>query len=116
MGQLVKTGAFPESAGAVVEKYMSLVKCSSIKDAMDFCSRKEVLKKYGTEVFIIGGGQIYKQTLPFANRIYLTRIHKNFQGDAFYPKIPESDFQEIQRKDFPCGALPFSFLIFERRK
>lgn len=111
--QLFEKGAYPESATLITEKSLSVVVCPSIKDAMDFCSRKEVLEKYGKEIFIIGGGEIYKQTLPFVNRIYLTRIHKDYEGDAFYPEISTEEFQEVSRKETP-EPVPHSFLVYER--
>ena len=40
-----------------------------------------------TETFIIGGAEIYKQALPLANKIYLTRINKNYKGDAYFPEL-----------------------------
>ena len=39
------------------------------------------------EVFIIGGGSIYKQFMEYCNRLYITRIYKDFEGDAFFPEI-----------------------------
>ena len=98
----------------IMEQALSVVVCSSIEDAMDFCSRKEVLQQHGTEIFISGGGGIYKQTLSLVQRIYLTRIHKNFKGDAFYPEIPEEQFQEVYRKDINEAPVPYSFITYER--
>ena len=112
--QLFERGAYPENSALVAEKSLSTVICSSIKDAMDFCSHTEVLDKYGTEIFIIGGGEIYKQTLPFTHRIYLTRIYKDYEGDAFYPEIPMEEFQEVSRKETP-EPVPHSFLVYERK-
>ena len=51
-----------------------------------------------TEVFIIGGGEIYKQAMPFANRIYLTRIHGMFSGDTKFPEINNSEWKEIEKE------------------
>ena len=90
-----------------------LVICSSLPDAMDFCSTQAVLQKYGREVFIIGGGEIYKQSLPLVQKIYLTRIHKNYKGDAFYPAIPKEEFKEVQKRACP-GPPPYSFITYER--
>ena len=112
--QLFEKGAYPNSAALVSEKSLSTAICPSIKEAMSFCSQKEVLEKYGKEIFIIGGGEIYRQTLPFVNRIYLTRIHKDYEGDAFYPEIPLEEFQEVSRKETP-EPIPHSFLVYERR-
>lgn len=111
---LVERGAYPENAALIMEKSLSTVVCSSIEAAMDFCSQKEVLAKYGKEIFIIGGGEIYKQTLPFTHRIYLTRIHKDYEGDAFYPEIPMEEFEEVSRKETP-EPVPHSFLVYKRK-
>ena len=52
------------------------------------------------EVFIIGGEQIFKETLPVADRIYLTEIHKNIEGDAFMPELNKEEWiaTEIERR------------------
>jgi dihydrofolate reductase len=55
-----------------------------------------------TELFIIGGGEIFKQSLSIVDKIYLTRIHHAFDGDVFFPEIPEPEWKEISRKD--CEA------------
>ena len=87
--------------------------CRSIEDAMAFCSQKEVLKKHGPEIFITGGGEIYNQSLPFVKYIYLTRIHRSYKGDAFYPELPLKMFKEINRKDY-SGNPSYSFITYEK--
>jgi dihydrofolate reductase len=69
---------------------------------------------YGNEVFIVGGGEIYQQTLDLVDRIYLTLIHKNFEGDARYPDLVLKDFKEVKRDD-RTEPVPFSFLVYERK-
>ena len=98
---------------AATKKALSVIMCPSIKEAMDFCSQKTVLQNYGNEIFIIGGGEIYKQTLPLVDCIYLTRIHKSYKGDAFYPDIPREEFRETDRKDCD-GRPPYSFITYKR--
>lgn len=44
------------------------------------------------EVFVIGGAEIFKTSLPAANRIYLTRIHQDFEGDVFFPEISTNEW------------------------
>ena len=69
------------------------------------------------EVFIIGGGSIYRETLPLARRLYLTEVHTNCEGDTFFPDIDRKHWKEISRQDFPHGATfphPFSFVVYER--
>lgn len=60
-----------------------------------------LLKKYiesPDECFIIGGAQIYQMTLPFANKLYITKIDEDFDGDTFFPKVSESMWKEVERE------------------
>lgn len=62
------------------------------------------------EAMVIGGQSIYNLALPLADRIYLTRIHHNFQGDTFFPKIDNKKWQEISRQSYPKDKRnPFSY-------
>ena len=67
------------------------------------------------EIFIIGGGEIYKQSLHKVQTIYLTRVHEAFEGDAFYPEVSKKQFREAKRQDRE-GNPPYSFLIYEKIK
>ncbi|MBQ0081139.1 MAG: dihydrofolate reductase [Alistipes sp.] len=70
------------------------------------------------EIFVIGGAQIYAQTLHLAQRIYLTEVHHTFDGDTYFPSFDRNLFRELSREDFPCGAdfpHPFSFVLLERK-
>ncbi len=62
-----------------------LVICSSIQTAIDYVSRTQ-LSVDRSEIFIIGGAQIYKQALPLADKLYLTLIKGRYQGDSFFPR------------------------------
>ena len=48
-----------------------------------------------TEVFIIGGAQIYQMAIPFANTMYITRVHHTFDGDAFFPEYDKSQWKLV---------------------
>ena len=96
-----------------LKKNSPVVICPSVKKAMNLCHQNEIHQQYGKEIFIIGGGEIYKQTLPLVHLIYLTRIHQKYEGDAFYPEIPEREFQEVDRKDCK-GNPPYSFITYKR--
>jgi dihydrofolate reductase len=70
------------------------------------------------EVFIAGGGEIYRQALPLADRLYITRIHANVEGDTVFPEIDENEWHVIDREDYDAderNPYPFSFLVYERR-
>jgi dihydrofolate reductase len=76
----------------------------------------EANKKNETEVFIIGGADIYKQTIDMADKVYYTKIHNSFEGDALFPVIDESKWKLLSKKDIPADSknkFPFSFYIYE---
>jgi dihydrofolate reductase len=68
------------------------------------------LTAQASEVFVIGGAEIYRQALPLGHRLYLTRVHQQIEGDAFFPQWEEKEFRETQREDHPG----FSFLVYDR--
>ncbi len=65
------------------------------------------------EIFIIGGGQVYEQMLPYADRLYLTRIHHTFpDADTFFPAIDMNSWQLVSRETFSAddnNPYDFSF-------
>lgn len=69
------------------------------------------------EVFIIGGGEIYRQAMPLADRLYLTVIHRDYDGDTTFPEIDERQWTRTFReyhergKDFPY---PFEYIDYRR--
>lgn len=84
----------------------------NLNDAISYCQTPSN-KWNRNEIFIIGGESIYKQTMTLINKIYLTLIHKQFDGDTFYPKIPQN-FIETQRSKNSYLDLEFSFIIYEK--
>lgn len=70
----------------------------------------------GEELFIIGGGEVYRQTIALADRIYLTRVWADYKADTFFPEIDMSIWKEVSREDFPAeGETPaYSFILLER--
>ncbi len=70
------------------------------------------------EIFVAGGGQIYRLALPHASRIYLTVVHATYDGDAFFPDIPSGDWLLVNDRRFPTDerhAVPYSFREYRRR-
>ena len=66
------------------------------------------------EIFILGGGEIFSQTINQADRIYLTEIKKDFDGDSFFPQIDPSQFQIVKKEDH-SDPMPFSYLDYARK-
>jgi dihydrofolate reductase len=86
-------------------------------------SLEEALRRAGEtdckEVFVAGGGQIYAEALPVADKIYLTRVHAVVEGDAFFPVFSEREWELISNADFPVDekhAYSYSFQVWQRKK
>jgi dihydrofolate reductase len=86
---------------------------NNLKDAL-----KEARDSDEDEAFIIGGGEIYKLALQenLVDRIYLTRIHYEFEGDTFFPSL-SSEWKEINKEDFlkdEKHKYNFTFFTYEK--
>jgi len=92
------------------EKIEGCTMAYSIEDAINLCDSDN-------ENFIIGGGSIYKQFMPFTNKLYITKVHKDFDADTFYPEINFSEWEIIENQanlyDDKSG-LNYSYLIYKR--
>lgn len=67
------------------------------------------------EVMVIGGAEIYRNCLPQADRVYLTRIEKDVEGDAYFPSLPEGEWQQTSSSAGVDDApVRHQFLVFDR--
>lgn len=69
------------------------------------------------KVFIIGGGEIYRQAISFADMLYITKVDRTYDADTFFPDIKYSQWKEVDRVDFERGATyeyPFSFFTYKK--
>ena len=82
----------------------------SLADALAACADDD-------EVFVIGGAQIYREALPLAERIYLTRIDADYAGDVFFPSFPQEQWREASREP-PLASEPgqpaYEFVVLAR--
>ncbi len=93
-------GALPNRRNIVLsfdnEQFEGCQTALSIENALEMCSEEE-------KVFFIGGASIYSQTYPLVDKLYLTKIHADFEADTFFPEIDYSKWQlessEIHEKD-----------------
>lgn len=70
------------------------------------------------EVFIIGGADIYKQSMPEADRLYLTEIKATIEGDTFFPEFDKKNWKETMRQSHAADerhVYAFDFVIYERK-
>ena len=91
------------------EESINEKKMNALKKAADTNSK---------EAFIIGGGEIYKQAIEIADKIYLTRVHATIDGDTFFPAIDENKWQLTANQDFAADekhAFAYSFQTWKTK-
>lgn len=84
----------------------------SLSEAFEYCKNEE-------EIFVVGGAEIYHQSLPLSDKIYLTRVHGIFAGDTYFPEIPPNEWKELSREEFRAdekNIYPYSFIQYTRIK
>lgn len=87
--------------------------CSDLPSAIEAAKATDC-----KETFIIGGGEIYKEAMILADRIYMTRVHAVLDGDTFFPVIDEKQWKLTSNLDFPADekhAYAYSFQLWEER-
>jgi len=118
----------PNRRNIVVSKTLSNNLANSIPGVEFYPSLNEAIEAASTvtdvypnladEIFIIGGGEIYHETVPIASKIYLTLVHTVIDdADTFFPKLNPSEWHETRRESFDYGEKyerPFEFIVLER--
>ncbi|MAD46378.1 MAG: dihydrofolate reductase [Oceanospirillaceae bacterium] len=90
---------------------------SSLEEARDLANSLAIVNGQD-EAMIIGGAEIYSQALPLVERMYMTEVHADVDGDARFPEFDRSLWQAVAREDFQAeGGNPYdySFVVYERR-
>ncbi len=93
------------------EKFEGAETVYSIDEAIERCSENE-------ESFIMGGAMVYKQFFPIAHKIYLTKIHKDFEADTFFPEVTKDDWKVVKEERISSdeqAGLEYSFIDLERK-
>ncbi|MFT5419816.1 MAG: dihydrofolate reductase [Candidatus Endobugula sp.] len=92
----------------------------SIDDALRLAEAQSLIDGKD-EVMVIGGAEIYKTALAQADRIYLTRVDTEIEGDAFFPEVDEKQWREVSRESFlavdstlKTNAYAYAFCLLER--
>lgn len=110
-------GPLPNRTNIVIsdvpgEQFDGCQMAASIEEAMTSLDNEE-------EAFVIGGGMVYKQFLPHARKIYLTRVEHTFEADTFFPSLNLDEWNEIHRESVGASDkndYPHTFLIYERKE
>lgn len=75
----------------------------------------EIAKQHETEeIFNIGGGQIYTLGLPYTDRLYLTLVDTDIEGDTYFPEYEKKFTKIISKRDFEDDNFKYSFVVLER--
>ena len=77
----------------------------------------EAAKKIDDDIYIIGGGNIYKQAMELADVLYITEVHHEFDGDTYFPEIDLDDWEEVERENCTKDEkhpYAYSFVTYKR--
>lgn len=88
------------------EDYEDVAAFSSVSEAISHLAAHDL-------VFVIGGGEVYRQLMDYADRLYITEIHDEFEGDTYFPEYRD-DIGEIWREVMRDDREDFSFVIYDR--
>lgn len=94
------------------DKIEGCIMAYSLEEAIEKCPDNETC-------FIIGGGMVYRQFLPIASQLYITRVHKVFEADTFFPEVNLDDWELVETEEHgPEGNNDFSYTytIYKRKE
>lgn len=87
----------------------NIVVVSSVEQALKYCDNEEA--------FVIGGGMIYKEFLPFADKLYLTEIEDSLENaDTYFPSFDKNEYKRTVVKSTDENGIAFSHIIYEKIK
>ncbi|HOU03648.1 MAG: dihydrofolate reductase [Bacteroidales bacterium] len=94
------------------ETFDGAIAAYSVKDALEKCPDDN-------DIFIIGGGSIYRQFMPLADRLYITLVHKKARADVFFPSIDPAVWKVVCEEVYDPGnqeGVPYTYFIYDRKK
>jgi len=83
----------------------------SIEDALSKCEKGEI-------IFVIGGGSVYRQFMPIADRLYVTHVHKKAPADIYFPVIDPEVWDIAEKEEFKeteVQGIPYTYIIYKRK-
>ena len=94
------------------ETFEDAITAYSLDDSLAKCSP-------GEEIFIIGGGSIYRQFMQIADRLFITHVHKKAPADIYFPEIDKKIWEISEKEEFVTGeneSIPYTYTVYQRRK
>ncbi|NQY51802.1 MAG: dihydrofolate reductase [Piscirickettsiaceae bacterium] len=115
-----------ESIGRPLPGRKNIVVTSNTDYHVDGCTVASSLERalcaasnYGKEIMVIGGASLYEQFLPRVNRVYMTHVNAELEGDSWFSDWDESQWREIRREDHVSdeeNQYPYSFVVYDRMR
>lgn len=71
------------------------------------------------EMVVIGGGQLYKEALPLMDRLYITQVHADVEGDVYFPEVDWDEWEEVAAQEQGASEqnpYSYSFVVYDRRR
>lgn len=95
-----------ESLGTILPNRKHIILCNDMQmnienenvEILDDISKLDKYINSEEECFVIGGATIYKLLMPYANKMYITKINQDFEGDVYFPEIKEDIWKEVSRE------------------
>ena len=95
-----------ESLGGILPNRKHIILCNDMEmniedenvEVLDDISKLDKYINTDEECFVIGGATIYKLLMPYANKMYITKINQDFEGDVYFPEIKEEEWKEISKE------------------
>ncbi len=95
-----------ESLGRVLPNRKHIILCNDMEmdidnenvEILDDISKLDKYINSGEENFVIGGATIYKLLMPYVNKLYITKINHDFEGDVYFPEIKKTEWKEISKE------------------
>jgi dihydrofolate reductase len=83
----------------------------SLEEALEKCKKEE-------EIFVIGGGSVYRQFMQYADRLYITHIHQKAPADIYFPEIETDIWEVVEMEEFKAienNGISYTYIIYERK-
>lgn len=97
----------------IVFKGDMLMTAQTLSDAIKLAERCSIEQGISKDIFLCGGNAIYREGLKYADRIYLTEIDREYEGDVYFPPFDKKVFQLVSSKK--CGSAELSFNVYEKK-
>ncbi len=95
----------------IADSFPGCILAYSVDEAITFCDDDK-------ENFVIGGASVYRQFMPFVQKLYITRVFKSFDADTFFPEITSAEWDIVEKEDVNNDMqndFIYSFITFQRK-